>query len=291
MLKTVWLWAALLLLSGSVKQSDDYRILVFSKTEGFRHDSIEPGIAAIQALGAAHQFGVTATEDAAYFNADTLAQYAAVVFLNTTGDVLNEGQQAAFEAYIQQGGGFVGVHAAADTEYDWAWYGGLVAAYFESHPRVQPANVLATDRHHPVTAILPLSWNHTDEWYNYNINPRSSVHVLGVVQESSYEGGEMGPDHPIIWAHEYDGGRSIYTGLGHTIESYSEPLMQAHLLGAIAWAAGQVSGDVTATLASAYQEVVLTTALTDPMEIDIATDGRVFIVEWAGAIKIWEPKH
>ena len=289
MLKTVWLWAALLLLSESVKQSDDYRILVFSKTEGFRHDSIEPGIAAIQALGTEHQFGVTATEDAAYFNADTLAQYAAVVFLNTTGDVLNERQQAAFEAYIQQGGGFVGVHAAADTEYDWAWYGGLVAAYFDSHPRVQPANVLATDRHHPATAVLPQSWNHTDEWYNYNINPRSSVHVLGVVQESSYEGGEMGPDHPIIWAHEYDGGRSIYTGLGHTIESYSEPLMQAHLHGAIAWAAGHVSGDVTATLASAYQEVVLTTALTDPMEIDIATDGRVFIVEWAGAIKIWEP--
>ena len=288
--RTVWLWAALLLLSGYAEEGNRYRILVFSKTEGFRHASIEPGIAALKALGAAHRFEVTATEDAAFFHPDTLGRYAAVVFLNTTGDVLNEVQEVAFEAYIRQGGGFVGIHAAADTEYDWEWYGHLVGAYFDSHPRVQPASVLSTDRRHPATADLPLSWNHTDEWYNYHINPRAAVHVLAVVQESSYEGGAMGHDHPIAWAHEYEGGRSIYTGLGHTTESYREPHMLAHLYGAIEWAAGQQPGDVTATLASGYQEVVLTGELTDPMEIDITSDGRVFIVEWAGAIKIWEPE-
>jgi len=287
--RSVWLWAALLLVSGYAEEKARYRILVFSRTEGFRHASIEPGIAALKALGSAHRFEVVATEEAAYFHPDTLARYAAVVFLNTTGDVLDAMQEKAFEAYIRQGGGFVGIHAAADTEYDWPWYGRLVGAYFDSHPRVQPANVLATDRQHPATADLPLRWNHTDEWYNYHINPRAWVHVLAVVQESSYEGGAMGPDHPIAWAHEYEGGRSIYTGLGHTTESYREPYVMAHLYGAIEWAAGHRPGDVQATLASGYQEVVLTGELTDPMEIDITSDGRVFIVEWAGAIKIWEP--
>ena len=290
MLRAVLLCGGLLLLGGYGGESARYRILVYSKTEGFRHASIEPGIAALKDLGRAHEFAVMATEDATYFEADSLEQFAAVVFLNTTGDVLNDSQQAAFEAYIRGGGGYLGVHAAADTEYDWEWYGGLVGGYFESHPKVQPANVLSIDRQHPATAALPLSWNHTDEWYNYHINPRSSVHVLAVVEEASYEGGAMGHDHPIVWAHEYDGGRSIYTGLGHTVESYSDPNMLVHLQGAIDWAAGQRPGDVTATLASAYEEVVLTSALTDPMEIDIASDGRVFIVEWAGAIKIWEPE-
>ena len=290
MLRTLWLCVGLWLFGGFGTADERYSVLVFSKTEGFRHASIEPGVAALKAIGNAHQFGVVATEDAAYFTADSLQQFAVVVFLNTTGDVLNDAQQVAFTSYIQGGGGFVGIHAAADTEYDWPWYGGLVGAYFESHPRVQAANVLSTDRQHPATAVLPLRFNHTDEWYNYRLNPRGRVHVLAVVQESTYEGGAMGHDHPIVWAHEYDGGRSIYTGMGHTVESYQEPLIQAHLFGAIEWAAGQEPSDVTATLASAYEEVVLTGALTDPMEIDITSDGRVFIVEWAGAIKIWEPK-
>lgn len=269
------------------REAPRFEVLVFSKTAGWRHDSIEPAIAALRALGAANAFAVTATEDAGHFM--DLSRYAAVVFLNTTLDVLDDAQQAAFEAYIQQGGGFVGVHAAADTEYDWPWYAGLVGAYFDSHPQVQPANVLVTDRQHPSTAGLPRRWNHTDEWYNYKANPRADVHVLAVVAEKSYEGGAMGHDHPIAWAHHYDGGRAWYTGLGHTTESYSDSNMLQHLLGGIEWAAGYAEGDVTATLASAYQEVVLTGELTDPMELDITSDGRVFVIEWAGSIKIWEP--
>lgn len=267
-----------------------YRVLIFSKTEGFRHNSIEAGIRAIRALGAENGFGVFATENAEYFHSDSLRDYRAIIFLNTTLNVLNEDQERALMTYVQSGGGWVGVHAAADTEYDWEWYGGLVGAYFSSHPDVQPADIAVTDRLHPSTKDLPLLWNHTDEWYNYTVNPRSNVHVLAVLKESSYVGGEMGDDHPIAWAHYYDGGRAWYTGLGHTAESYDDPYMRSHLLGGIEWAAGMIDADVSATLASAYDEVILTGELTDPMEIDITSDGRVFIIEWAGAVKIWEPE-
>jgi type 1 glutamine amidotransferase len=191
------------------------RVLVFSKTAGFRHSSIPNGIAAIQQLGAANGFGVTATEDAAQFTAANLAQYQAVIWLSTTGDVLNDGQQAAFQSYIAAGGGYVGVHAAADTEYDWAWYGGLVGAYFSSHPATQQATVRIEDRSNASTAHLAPTWTRTDEWYNYRTNPRSAVKVLASLDESSYSGGTMG-DHPITWCQNYGGGRSWYTGLGHT---------------------------------------------------------------------------
>ncbi len=272
-----------------VSGQNRYEVLVFSKTEGFRHSSIEAGVKTIRELGAENGFGVLATEHAAYFHADSLQRYQAIVFLNTTLDVLDSGQQKALKGYIQAGGGWAGVHAAADTEYDWEWYGGLVGAYFASHPDVQPADIVVTDRLHPSTKDLPLIWTHTDEWYNYTVNPRANVHVLAVIKESSYEGGTMGDDHPIAWAHHYDGGRSWYTGLGHTVESYDDPHMRSHLLGGIEWAAGVADADVTATLASAYHEVLLTSELTDPMEIDITSDGRVFVIEWAGTVKIWEP--
>ena len=273
----------------SAQPTGEYNVLVFSRTEGFRHNSIGPAIEALQALGREHSFNVVATEDAAMFATPFLIGIEAVVFLNTTLDVLDSLQQQAFQSYIRQGGGFVGIHAAADTEYDWPWYGELVGAYFDSHPAVQAADVLVTDRSHPATASLPLRWHHTDEWYNYSINPRANVHVVAVVDEKSYNGGTMGHDHPIAWAHEFEGGRAFYTGLGHTAESYGDPRMQRHLLGAIEWAAGRQNADVWATRAAAFDKVVLTGELTDPMEIDVASDGRVLIVEWAGAVKIWEP--
>lgn len=266
-----------------------FKVLVFSKTEGFRHNSIEAGLRAIKDLGVEHTFGVVATEDADYFHSDSLIHYQSIVFLNTTQDVLNSSQEQALTSFIQSGGGWVGIHAAADTEYEWEWYGGLVGAYFTSHPPIQSADIIVTDRLHPSTRDLPILWNHTGEWFNYSVNPRSKVHVLAVVKESTYEGGEMGDDHPIAWAHNYDGGRAWYTGLGHSIESFADPYMRSHLLGGIEWASGAVDSDVTATLATAFDEVILTSDLTDPMEIDITSDGRVFITEWAGTIKIWEP--
>lgn len=219
------------------------RVLVFSKTAGFRHDSIPEGIAAVKELGAAHGFAVDATEDASAFTPRNLARYDAVVFLSTTGDVLNEAQQGAFERYIRRGGGYVGVHAAADTEYDWAFYGGLAGAYFQSHPAIQPATVTVEDRAHQATSGLDAAWNRTDEWYNYRSNPRERAHVLASLDESSYTGGTMNGDHPIAWCQEYQGGRAFYTGGGHTKESYAEPAFRQHLLGGIRWATGGAQAD------------------------------------------------
>ena len=220
-----------------------YDVLVFSKTAGFRHDAIPAGIQAIRELGAANAFTVTATEDAAAFSTANLAQYEAVVFLNTTGDVLTDPQQAAFETYIRSGGGYVGVHAAADTEYGWPFYGNLVGAYFASHPAIQQANVKVENRAHAATANLPQTWTRTDEWYNYQTNVRSSARVLATLDESSYSGGGMGADHPHAWCKTYEGGRSFYTGGGHTQQSYAEPGFRAHLLGGIRYAAGRTKAD------------------------------------------------
>jgi type 1 glutamine amidotransferase len=227
--------------SSSEADAPRFRVLVFSKTEGFRHASIPDGKRAIQQLGAEHDFAVDTTENAAAFTEDTLARYDAVVFLNTTGDVLDAGQQRAFRSYVEAGGGFAGVHAAADTEYDWPWYGRLVGAYFESHPsnpNVRPATVRVTDRSHPSTQGLSQAWERTDEWYNYRSNPRDSVRVLATVDESTYGGGTMGADHPIVWKHTRAGGPAWYTGGGHTKDNYTEPLFREHLLGGIEWAAG-----------------------------------------------------
>lgn len=214
-------------------------VLVFSKTAGFRHDSIPDGINAVRKLGAEHGFAVAATEDSSIFTDDALARFRVVIFLNTTGDVLNDEQQAAFERFIRSGRGYVGVHSAADTEYDWPWYGKLVGAYFRSHPAVQPAEMKVEIRDHPSTRHLPLKWRRTDEWYDYRSNPRESVKVLLSLDESTYKGGQMGEDHPISWFHEYDGGRAFYTGMGHTRETFAEPDFLAHLLGGIRWAMGE----------------------------------------------------
>jgi len=220
-----------------------YQVLVFSKTAGFRHDSIPAGIQAIRDLGSANGFTVTATENAATFTSTELAKYAAVVFLSTTGDVLDGTQQSAFESYVNSGGGFVGVHSAADTEYDWPYYGQLMGAYFSGHPNIQQANVKVEDRAHPATAHLGPVWTRTDELYNYRTNPRSTAHVLATLDESSYTGGTMGADHPISWCRTMSAGRSFYTGLGHTIESYADPVFRAHLVGGIKYAAGAVQAD------------------------------------------------
>ncbi|WBB62075.1 ThuA domain-containing protein [Streptomyces sp. WMMC500] len=225
------------------KKAEGEHVLVFSKTAGFRHDSIPDGIAAIQQLGADNGFTVDATEDAGAFTAGNLEQYDAVVFLSTTGDVLDAAQQQAFEDYVAAGGGYVGVHAAADTEYDWPFYGGLVGAYFHSHPHNQQATVKVEDHDHPATAHLGDDWVRFDEWYNYRTNPRDQARVLATLDESSYTGGNMGEDHPIAWCQTYENGRSFYTGGGHTKESYAEPEFRTHLLGGIQYAAGAVESD------------------------------------------------
>jgi type 1 glutamine amidotransferase len=214
------------------------RILVFSKTAGFRHSSIETGVALVKKIGAEQGVAVDATEDASAFTDANLRKYRAVVFMSTTGDVLNDAQQDAFERYIQAGGGWVGVHSATDTEYDWPWYGQLVGAYFKRHPRVQDAKLDVRDRTHVSTKCLPAEWTRRDEWYDFRAVPPADAKILITIDEKSYSGGEMGDLHPMAWYHAFDGGRAFYTEMGHTNESYKEQAYLDHLAGGILWAIG-----------------------------------------------------
>jgi cytochrome c len=279
----------------SAQDGDLERVLVLSKTAGFRHDSIPSGIAAIQQLGVDNGFQVDATEDAAQFNDANLAQYDAVIWLSTTGDVLDSGQQAAFQRYMQAGGGYVGIHSAADTEYDWAWYGEMLGgAYFDSHPPGTPAGSIdVEDDDEPSTAHLPARWDRTDEWYNYRANPRDAgLHVLARLDESTYTGGNMGEDHPIAWCTDFDGGRAWYTGGGHTQGSFSEPLFVEHILGGIRTAARDVAadcGEPRLPTAGEFAKVTLDDDTENPMELDIAPDGRVFYIERTGEVNVWKP--
>ena len=211
------------------------RILIFTKTAGFIHESIPDGKAAIMKAGKEMGIEVDTTSNASCFRKEKLENYKVVVFLNTTGDVLEKEQQNAFEDYIRDGGGFAGIHSAADTEYEWPWYGKMVGGYFKSHPHIQEAIVKVVNRDHPSTKHLPENWKRRDEWYNYqDLNP--AVTVLAELDEQSYEGGENGSHHPISWYHFYEGGRAFYTGGGHTSESYSEPDFLQHVMQGIIWA-------------------------------------------------------
>ena len=225
------LWA-----SSAIAQSRS--VLVFSKTEGFRHGSIATGLELIQDLGAANDFAVDATEDAADFNAATLSLYDAVVFLSTTGDVLNAAEQSAFEGFIQSGGGWVGIHAATDCEYGWSWYGGLIGgdAWFQNHPSIQTATLENENALDPSTSHYPSQFSLQDEWYNFQNDPSALVNVLLTIDETSYSGGTMGVGHPISWSHEYDGGRAWYTAMGHRVQTFQDPDFQTHLLGGIEFA-------------------------------------------------------
>lgn len=222
-----------LLITSSIASAQS--VLVFSKTGDFRHESIPAGIQAIRELGKAHGFTVDATEDATAFVPERLSRYAAVIFLLTTGDILDRQQQQALEQYIRSGRGFVGIHSAADTEYDWPWYGELVGGWFDGHDVIQEAKVLSV---RPFgRATIPTPWIRRDEWYNYKHFSRN-VNVIFKLDTTSFKGSKHGNDHPIAWYREFDGGRTFYTGFGHTTESYSEPAFRAHVLDGIQYAIG-----------------------------------------------------
>jgi type 1 glutamine amidotransferase len=214
------------------------RLLVFTKTAGYVHNSIPDGVVALQKMAGENNWSVDTTSNAALFTTENLRNYKAIIFLSTTGDVLNAAQQAAFENYMQSGGGFVGVHAAADTEYDWPFYNKVVGAYFLSHPKQQNAIVQIREKNHVATSFLPERWERYDEWYNYkSISP--DIKVLATLDESTYEGGKNGAEHPIAWYNAVGNGRAFYTGLGHTKESYVEPLFLRHLRGGILYVVGK----------------------------------------------------
>jgi len=216
--------------------TDVDQVLVFTKTSGFRHKSIETGGALIEKLARQNNFKVTHTEDSLAFNSANLDQYKMVLFLSTTNDVLGPNGQEALKDFMHNGGSFMGIHAATDTEYNWPWYGKMIGAYFVGHPNnpnVREATMKVVDHDHASTKMLPEStWVRTDEWYNYK-DISADIHVVLNLDESSYEGGTNGEHHPIAWYHEFEGGRVFYTGGGHTKESFSEPLFVAHLLGGI----------------------------------------------------------
>jgi cytochrome c len=246
-------------LSATPDPAEKFRVLIFSKTAAFRHGSIGAGANAIRELGQLNGFGVDQTEDSTLFNDEFLSHYDVVIWLSTTGDVLNNEQQAAFERYIQNGGGYVGIHAAADTEYGWPWYGRLVGAYFRNHPNGTPtATVVREHPSHISTAHLPERWTRVDEWYNYqtylnpvnggggtDYSPRNNpdkITVLLTMDETTYnpsDGNSVADDHPIAWCKRFDGGRSWYTGLGHTDASFNtDEGFRQHMLGGIYSAAG-----------------------------------------------------
>lgn len=213
-------------------------LLIFSKTADYRHDNIGAATAAVSGLASELGHHAEVSEDARVFAPEALAQFAAVVWLNTSGDVLDAAQRKAFEAFVRGGGGYVGVHSASASEPSWPFYAELVGARFTGHPALQGARLVVEDRAHPATRHLAREWLRRDEWYEFDRNPRPDVRVLVSVDERSYEGGQMG-DHPLVWCRELGAGRAFYTALGHRAEDYAEPAFLQHLRGGIAWATKQ----------------------------------------------------
>lgn len=271
------------------------RILVFSKTEGFRHASIEVGKPALKKMGQEKGFIVDLTEDASQFNEQNLKRYRAVVFLSTTGDVLNPAQQTDFERYIQAGGGYVGIHAATDTEYDWPWYGRMVGAFFLDHPstpsNVQKGRYNVVMKNHWGTKMMPETFEREDEFYSFKqISP--NINVLVTIDEKSYQGGKNPDFHPMSWFQEFEGGRSFYTAMGHTDQTFSEPLFLEHLWAGINFAMGgenpkPLDYSKARPEENRFTKVILEEKLDEPMELTLLDNSRVLFIERKGAIKLY----
>lgn len=285
----------LIFFSCKSRRSEKPRVLVFTKTVGYQHSSISAGVQAIRNLGDSNGFYTDTSSSADFFNEDTLKKYAAVIFLNTTGDLLKGNQEIALERYIQAGGGYMGIHAASDAEYDWGWYGRLVGAYFESHPEIQSAKLSVKDKDHPSTRHLPGEWTRTDEWYNFK-KIGKDLTILITLDEKSYQGGTNGPDHPLAWYHEYDGGRAFYTELGHTEESYRDPLYLKHILGGILYAIGDNGKPDYTKAHSEYapdedrfsKTQLVEGVFFEPTELSILPNLDVLVAQRRGEIRVYK---
>lgn len=241
---TVFHFCIICLVPGMIlsQNAPSKKILIFSKTEGYRHKSIEAGIEAIKLRCAQNHISADATENSRWFNKKKLREYDAVLFLSTSGDVLGKKQETALQDFIWSGGGFVGIHGATTTEYDWEWFGNMIGGYFDGHPEPQEATLIIDDSTHPATKHLPRTWIHFDEWYNFRwIN--DDFNVLISVDESTYKGGKHKNGHPIAWYKSFEGGRIFYTALGHTDESYSEEHFLNHLMGGILYAVDKTTNE------------------------------------------------
>ena len=192
---------------------------MITETKGWVHDSIESGLKLIQKIGNKNIFNVYHSDNSSVITYKNLKEIKTIIFLNTTEEILTDVEQKVMESFIKSGKGFVGVHAAADTEYNWQWYGKLVGAYYRNHPEVMNGKILTIN--HKITNHLDSEWEIEDEWYNFEY-VNYDINILLHLDEDSYIGGEHPDYHPITWYHEYDGGRSFYTGLGHTKEVYDD---------------------------------------------------------------------
>ena len=275
-------------------------VLVFSKTAGYRHSSITEGKDFFQNLSKTEGFKVVFSENADVFNESNLKKYNAVVFLSTTGDVLNPAQQADFERYIQSGGGYMGIHAASDTEYNWPWYNDLMGGYFASHPggsvsNVQNGKMIVLDKTHRSTAHLPEIFEREDEFYDFKSLKTDILKFLIKVDETSYKMGKMGDFHPMAWYHDFDGGKAFYTNYGHTPETFSQPLMTKHLSEGLksVWASKldyTKAKTLRAPEENRFVKTTLVNNLDEPTELAVMPNGKVIFVERKGAIKLWNPK-
>lgn len=237
------LMIGVLLLNPSMSHAQQFRALVFSKTQGFRHQSIPEGVKALKKLAEKHRFQVYATEDAEVFNKESLENYDVIIMMSTTGNIFDDAQKKAFENFVKSGKGVVGIHSATDTEYNWPWYNKMIGGQFNHHPHQQTARLKVVDQDHPATYHLEKNWIRTDEWYEYK-NFNQNVNILIQLDETTYDVGTkdgkkagMGEVHPISWFHEYDSGRVFYTGLGHVEEAFEDADFLDHLYGGIWYAA------------------------------------------------------
>ncbi|MEU5527091.1 ThuA domain-containing protein [Micromonospora chersina] len=276
-----------------VSNGIQYKVLVFTRSASGNNAATAAGVQAVQKLGQERRFTVEVTNDPRKFDQPHLKQFRAVVFLNTAGDVLDDAQQAAFEAYYRDGGGFVGVHSAIEAEPDWSFLTNVLGTRATGAPTAASrATVTVADRVHPASETLPQRWSTTDRWYNFAANVRGVSHVLATVDEKTYAGGSMGFDHPVTWCKDYQGGRSFYTGLGATPESYDSADLRAHLGGAIQWAAGVTDGDCGATVLANYQMTVVGAQpnVNEPIGFDVLPDGRVLQTDRRGGVRLHNPE-
>jgi type 1 glutamine amidotransferase len=212
---------------------------VYTRTLGYRHaDSIDTIAAVLPAQLTARGIHTDVTEDPLVFRNENLARYRAIVFAYTTGnDVLDPEGKLAFEAFVRGGGGWLGIHSAADTEYAWPFFQQLVVTHFRTHPAIQPGVVTIETPSHPAMRGLPSPWSATDEWYDFTTNARmtSGVTIHATIDESTYTGGSSGADHPLIWSHELLGGRALYSAPGHVAARWMEPAYLAHVEQSVRW--------------------------------------------------------
>ena len=221
--------------AGAVLYVKPPRILVFSKTVEYRHESIQEGKKALIKMAKENGWIIDTTEDASVFTTKNLDKYRVLIFLNTTGNILDSKQQIALQKYIHRGGNFVGIHGATDTEKEWPWYNGLVGAYFKDHPKPQDAWYHVVKKSHPAVSFMPDSLRRFEEIYNFYSFKKELVKVILTVDEKTYSGGNMPDYHPVAWHHTYEGGKVFYTAWGHHPETYSEKIFLKHILGGIQW--------------------------------------------------------